>query len=1199
MNIQNKNGSINLKTMIVLTILCLALLLSSEVFSTMAYLTDSEQNATELSSSGWKIFQSVIRETFNPPEDVYQHNEYIKTVRAENTGTIDAYPRVFLGFSNNTIEEASKVSCDNGNTWITLTELKANPPTGWEYIPFSTSRLLGDYFYYTSPLNPGDLTTPLITNVRTDFADNTDIQAHNIIVYQEAIPTSHLDCLIAWRNYLDGSTNAGGNEMYSAAADIEDYDLVIRSSESAYQYLYIWDEDTGEELNGNYPGDPIVRVVENGVTYFVYNFPETYFGENVKMILSYFDGTSTQHRTGDIDLPIRTALSCIEIDVPTGDNITTTEYSIRPGKARPQESDFNSYDVIVQVPNGWTDGNSKTYLHLYNENGGYWFAPYPGIDITASRMDIDGNTYFGYNLPKDLKDTHVSINVIRVNSSNETTHKCDNTPIVVTDKTKKYVMSASLNIYEKRSNPPAAVEMARQRVTTSVAPNMTIKIENRCTPHSFAERGCTTFIYECIGSDIYGNEHSYYKTINQNDWVTTTYTSATLNFVVPKGEYQVREIGTSRFPLANITSYKHGSATVNSGTVKSWGRVAGISQATDITFRHNTYAADAFSFNDYVSNRISGRVPVSLNVYYNRGYLSLDHVFTDSEFDYIEVVYSNGDSSLLSVDDVNFDIVQDSNDINQLIVTVEYSEGNELVSDTFTGIYEPFAHQFDLVFRSTQKYSYVKYGNDGQQVVQNSGWIPVTPVKYYDLSGQSYYYYLFNLADYTGTTYYNSGSNLFAMFSNDSTAESSTVYQNFIYQGLNIIYHNNGHIENDDLQIYDVDTGYIGIRPELGGTLVIEDRTGTHSYSDWQNTWSELLLLGSESDVNDIHDNKLFIDWWNNTTASIVSSNGLYNAALDADINYTYTVTGNYDPYIRGASTLKINEWQEYIVDGINYYADSDKENYLLTYGAESTLRPIDTRFGSSAASAGRRIYIDATAVNGSSINVYMWGTLSNPLSWPGVAVQSVGGNYPYVYYYDLDNSDVIDGIVVNGVFNGNSGSQTVDITSNNGYDIPGIDEAVVYVIRNNQDRYGHYYVIPSTYNGQYESGGGGENNEPTNPYTGYNVIFDCSNYTWWEDGANVNIYYWSDSHSDYSLSWPGAQMIQLDTHVYGFNIPAVGGYTIIFNRSDPSSGSSWNQTINISDTPSSNTYFYKLGPRDGSKYTVSVYHDYSSYLNS
>ena len=75
--------------------------------------------------------------------------------------------------------------------------------------------------------------------------------------------------------------------------------------------------------------------------------------------------------------------------------------------------------------------------------------------------------------------------------------------------------------------------------------------------------------------------------------------------------------------------------------------------------------------------------------------------------------------------------------------------------------------------------------------------------------------------------------------------------------------------------------------------------------------------------------------------------------------------------------------------------------------------------------------------------------------------------------------------------------------------------------------------------------------------------------------------------------------MIQLDTHVYGFNIPAVGGYTIIFNRSDPSSGSSWNQTINISDTPSSNTYFYKLGPRDGSKYTVSVYHDYSSYLNS
>lgn len=165
---------------------------------TMAYLSAKGETKTNWFTVG-HVSVDIIEE-FNPPASlVVGTNSYKKKVQFKNSGTVPAYLRANLTFSNKDVENISTVSCDNGAHWYKLSELKNHLPSGWAY---ASSGALSGYYYYTSPVQPGASTTPLITNVKTEFINKTadtnetinkTPRNYDISVYTEGVQQAKLD----------------------------------------------------------------------------------------------------------------------------------------------------------------------------------------------------------------------------------------------------------------------------------------------------------------------------------------------------------------------------------------------------------------------------------------------------------------------------------------------------------------------------------------------------------------------------------------------------------------------------------------------------------------------------------------------------------------------------------------------------------------------------------------------------------------------------------------------------------------------------------------------------------------------------------------------------------------------------------------------------------------------------------------------
>ena len=132
-----------------------------------------------------------ITETFTEPEVVSMDNTFEKVVTVRNTGTSDQYVRVFLHFSDSSVQEKSRIVYANSAEGTSWSNFLANPPQGWVYVP-ETDSVLGGYFYYTQILTPGSTTPPLIQGIKTSFGNgtNTDqITDFDVIVYTESVQT--------------------------------------------------------------------------------------------------------------------------------------------------------------------------------------------------------------------------------------------------------------------------------------------------------------------------------------------------------------------------------------------------------------------------------------------------------------------------------------------------------------------------------------------------------------------------------------------------------------------------------------------------------------------------------------------------------------------------------------------------------------------------------------------------------------------------------------------------------------------------------------------------------------------------------------------------------------------------------------------------------------------------------------------------
>ena len=166
--------------------------------ATISYLTaggDEENN----SFNAGNVTIDIIEEFEAPAELTVGENTFVKNVSFKNSGTVSAYVRARCAFSDNDVEKISEISTDNGTSWFAASKLSENLPEKWIYI--GTSDLEG-YFYYFEPLQPGESTTSLFTNIRTVFAEkisDADISVNytprdfDIFIYAEGLQQMMLD----------------------------------------------------------------------------------------------------------------------------------------------------------------------------------------------------------------------------------------------------------------------------------------------------------------------------------------------------------------------------------------------------------------------------------------------------------------------------------------------------------------------------------------------------------------------------------------------------------------------------------------------------------------------------------------------------------------------------------------------------------------------------------------------------------------------------------------------------------------------------------------------------------------------------------------------------------------------------------------------------------------------------------------------
>ena len=203
-----------------LTVLFLAvLLLSGSFYTARALFSDGETVQNGLDPGEDKV---EIEEDFDPPKKPSEGvNVFKKTVMVRNSGNTDAFVRVFLRFSDQSVAAVSGLSADGSHYYsaceggrpaevsekesgILSESYTRHLPENWAYVP-AEDGILGGYLYYTGILRPGQSTPALVKKVRTWFASQEAVRPFDILVYVESIQT------------LDGSGQPFGPEEWRQA----------------------------------------------------------------------------------------------------------------------------------------------------------------------------------------------------------------------------------------------------------------------------------------------------------------------------------------------------------------------------------------------------------------------------------------------------------------------------------------------------------------------------------------------------------------------------------------------------------------------------------------------------------------------------------------------------------------------------------------------------------------------------------------------------------------------------------------------------------------------------------------------------------------------------------------------------------------------------------------------------------------------
>lgn len=198
---------------------------------TIAYFTSAARSNNNFTVGTNTI---TIDENFKPPKELKTGlNTYKKQIKIKNTGTTDAFVRVYAEFSDSDAGNCSFISSDapssvsipDGTSFSDASKkLKAagykshdefwssdGPANGWVYIPDDESDELGGYFYYTKHIAPGEKTDDLINTIATYYETADQLKDYEVIVYAESVQTVDINGETfkdsEWRNAWDEFTS--------------------------------------------------------------------------------------------------------------------------------------------------------------------------------------------------------------------------------------------------------------------------------------------------------------------------------------------------------------------------------------------------------------------------------------------------------------------------------------------------------------------------------------------------------------------------------------------------------------------------------------------------------------------------------------------------------------------------------------------------------------------------------------------------------------------------------------------------------------------------------------------------------------------------------------------------------------------------------------------------------------------------------
>lgn len=152
-----------------------------------------------------------IVEEYEPPRKLETgENVFLKRVQVKNTGSVPCFVRVFADFSDYAIREHAEISSD-GTIYHIAEAYAEHLPYGWVFIGEDES-LLGGFYYYTKPLEPGTTTVSLFEKIKCSFDSADQIRPFDILIAAESVQirdrfgvefTGETAFRQAWMEYLE------------------------------------------------------------------------------------------------------------------------------------------------------------------------------------------------------------------------------------------------------------------------------------------------------------------------------------------------------------------------------------------------------------------------------------------------------------------------------------------------------------------------------------------------------------------------------------------------------------------------------------------------------------------------------------------------------------------------------------------------------------------------------------------------------------------------------------------------------------------------------------------------------------------------------------------------------------------------------------------------------------------------------------